>query len=344
VTELAERLRELIETGARPVSVAEIMTRAGAPVPARWPGRARRLVRLGWTGAVVAGAAAAALVGAMVAGQLTGAPRPAPRLGALLTAAQVRHLTTASRAALGGSARAFITYSGPAPNYPFQYAYVMFSGQNYSLAGSVINPSIGGRPGQFAWFAERVVNGQAYDHELDGKVWHWFHYTGTARGQAAAIPDPRLLLGVLGPSERFRFAGRVVAGGVPLERLAAADPAKTPDLSSLAGVPAGEYVTSVEVLVDRHGVVHRVAIGLRSPTLTAAGGIKGRAAGQGSPAAAQPTAYGVAGSTTMTVTFADIGQPQSITAPHAIDVHPPRGMDGHPLPPQASRMVSLAGS
>jgi hypothetical protein len=326
-------MRELIETGARPVSLGEIMARAGAPAPARWRGPARSRVRLGWTVAVAAGATAAALVGAMVAGQFTGASRPVPRYGALLTVAQVRRVTAASRAALARSAQAFITYSGPAPYHPFQSEYVLFSGHNYSFAGTLINPAGGGRPGQIAWFAERVVDGQAYDHELDGKVWHWFHYTGAGHGRVTAIPDPRLLLGVLAPSGRFRFAGRVVAGGVPLERLQATDPAKVPDLRSLPDVPAGEYATALDVLVDRQGVVHGVDISLRGTTLTAAARIRGRAAGKGSPAGQEPMQYAAAGSTTMTVTFADIGQPQYITAPpHPINVHAPWGPHSRPLP------------
>jgi hypothetical protein len=346
VTDLGEQMRELIETGARPVSLGEIMTRAYAPAPARPPARARYRVRPGWATAVIAGTAAAALAGAMIAGQLTGASRPAaPRYGALLTAAQVRHLTVASRAALARSARALITYEGPAPYHPFQYEYVLFSGQNYSFAGSVINPAIGGRPGQIAWFAERVVNGQAYDHELVGKVWHWFHYAGAGRGKVAATLNPRLLLGLLAPSERFRFAGRVVAGGVPLERLQATEPAKAPDLSALAGVPAGQSATALEVLVDRHGVVRRVDISVRGATLTAAAGVKRPAAGKGSLAGQESMPYAVAGPTTLTVTFADIGQPQSIIAPpHAINVGAPWGARGHPLPPPVSLPASVAGS
>jgi hypothetical protein len=338
VPDLGKQMRELIETGARPVSLGEIMARAYAPASTRRRAQPGYRARLGWTAAVATGAAAAALVGAMIAGQLTGGHAAAPRYGALLTAAQMRHLTAASKAALANSARAYVSYEGPAPYHPFQYEYVLFSGQNYSFAGSLVNPSIGDRPGQIAWFAERVVNGQAYAHELDGKVWHWVHYTGARRSQAAAVLDPRLLLGVLAPSERFRFAGRVVAGGVPLQRLQATDPAKVPDLSSLAGVPAGQSVTALEVLVDRQGVVHRVDISLHGTTLTAAGG-------KSSLARQDSMSYAAAGPTILTVTFADIGQPQSIVVPaNPINVRVAFGVRGHPLPPPVSLPASAAGS
>ena len=80
------------------------------------------------------------------------------------------------------------------------------------------------------------------------------------------------MLSVLAPSERFRFAGRVVAGGVTLERLQASDPATMPDLCPLTGTAAGKHVTALAVLVDSRGVVHQVNISLRGPTLTAAAG------------------------------------------------------------------------
>lgn len=332
VTELAEQICELVDRGASPVSLGEIMSRSGAPVPSPRRGPAR--ARLGWATAIVTSAAAVGWLGAVVAGELGAAPAPAPRYGAVLSAAQVRHVTAASKAALARSARALITYSGPGPYHPYKYEYVLFSGQNYSFAGSEVNPSAGGRPGQVAWFAERVVNGQAYDQGFDNSGWHWFHYTGLRAGQAAAIPDPRSLLGVLAPGERFRFAGRVVAGGVLLERLQAADPAKVPGLGTLVSVPAGEYVTALAILVDRHGVVHRVSVSLRGTTLTAAARFKGPVSGKAQLAGAASVPYTVAGSTTVTVTFTDIGAPQTITAPpHAINTRAPWGPDGHPFPP-----------
>jgi hypothetical protein len=332
VTELAGQIRELVDGGARPVSLGEIRSRAGTPSPRR--GAARPPVRVGWVTAIVTSAVAMGCFGAIAAGRLAGGAPPAARYGAVLSAAQVHQVTVASRAALGRSARAFITYAGPGPYHPYQYEYVLFSGQNYSFAGSLVNPSPGGRPGQVAWFAERVVNGQAYDQEFGGKGWRWFHYTGSRAGRTGAIPDPRSLLGVLAPSVRFRSAGHVVAGGVPLERLQAADPSKVPGLGTLVSVPAGEYVAALAVLVDRHGVVHRVNISLRGTTLTATARFKGSVTPKAQLAGPASVPYTVAGSTTVTVTFTDIGTPQTVTAPpHAIDVRAPWGVDGHPLPP-----------
>jgi hypothetical protein len=249
----------------------------------------------------------------------------------VLTAAQLRQVAAASRAALAHSARAYITY-GSGPHQTFQSGDIIFSGRNYSFTGSVINPAAGNRPGQVAWFSERVVNGQAYDHEFDSKGWYWFHYTGAAGAQAGHILDPRAMLSVLAPGERFRVAGRVVVGGVPLERLAASDLAAVPGLRSVTG----EYAAALVVLVDGHDVVHQVDISLRGTTLTAVVGPRKPAAGT------RPLPVALAGLTNMTVTFADIGQPQTITVPpHVINVSTPWGRR---LPPQLSVMLSAGAA
>jgi hypothetical protein len=346
-TDLAKQLRELIDGGARPVSLSEITARARDR--SRRPAPARPGLRLGWAAAVVAGAVAAGCVGAITFGRLTvpghAAAHPARPAAAALTAAQVRQMTMASRAALAHSARAYITYGGSGPYHAFGSANILFSGANYSLAGSLINPAAIGRPGQVAWFAERVVNGQAYAHELGSRGWHWFHYPGAAGGRAAHVLDPRAMLSVLAPGERFRFAGRVAVGGVPLVRLEASDLARVPGLSALTGVPVGEYATALDVLVDGHGVVHQVSISLRGTTLTAAGRIGKRAAPSAMLAGQGLVPFAAAGSAHMTVTFADMGQPQTITVPrHVINVGGPWGATGHPLPPSVILSASVAGS
>jgi hypothetical protein len=344
-TELAKQVRALIDAGARPLSLSEITARARERSPG--PAFARPRLRLGWAAAVAAGVLAVGGAGAVTAALFASAGHAAAptakRGSTLLTAAQVHQVTTASWAALAHSARAYITYGGPGPYYPFQSEYVAFSGRNYSLAGSVINPAAGGRPGQLTWFAERVIDGQAYDHQLDSQGWHWYHYTGAAGGLAVRIPDPRAMLRILAPQERFRYAGHLALGGVPLERLQASAPANVPDLSFLAG--SGEYVTALTVLVDSHGVVHQVDISLRGTTLTAAARARRPAARTGPLAGERPMLVSVAGSTAMTVTFADIGQPQTIAVPpHAINVRTPWGGNGHPLPPPVLLPAGAAGS
>jgi hypothetical protein len=75
-----------------------------------------------------------------------------------------------------------------------------------------------------------------------------------------------------------------------------------------------------------------VNISLRGTTLTAAGRI-GKLAEGALLAGQGPVPLAVAGSTNVTVTFVDIGRPQTITVPsHAIDVRTPWGANGHPLP------------
>jgi hypothetical protein len=353
-TDLAEEIRGLIGTGARPITLSEITAPPRtAPAPSFRPAPARLRLRLGWAAAVVAAVVAVGSTGVITATELAAgghaagprAGRPASPAGVLLTAAQVRQVATASRSALAHSARAYITYVAPGPYHAFQSEDVAFSGENYSFAGSVVNSAASNRPGQVAWFAERLVNGRAYDRLLDGRGWHWFRYANRAGGQATHVLDPRAMLSMLAPGERFRFAGRVVIGGVSLERLAASDLANVPRLTVLTGAGAGESATALGILVDKHGVVHRVDISLRGTTLTAAARPRkptsGRAAldGQG----AVPLAP--AGSTNMTVTFTDIGQPQVITVPwHAINERTPWGENDHPLPPTLMLSAGVAGS
>jgi hypothetical protein len=347
--ELAKQIRELIDANARPISLSEITARAHSPEAPCRPGLVRPKLRLGLAAAVVAGAVAAGCVGAISFGRLSVpghlAGRPARPAGAILTAAQVRRMTGASRAALAYSARAYLSYGGPSPYDPFGVADIAFSGADYSVAGSVVNPAASDRPGQVAWFADRVVNGQAYAHERDSEGWHWFHYARPAGSRPARIVDPRVMLGVLAPGERFRITGHVVAWGVPLVRLEATDLAKVPGLSPLTGVAGGEYATSLDVLVDSRGIVHQVNISLRGTTLTAAGRFGKQTAPNALLAGQGPVPLAAAGSTNVTVTFVDIGRPQTITVPsHAIDVRTPWGANGHPLPPSVMLSAGVAGS
>ena len=375
-SELPGQIRELMESRAHPITPGEITARGRTaaasslrPAPDR-PRVIRARVRLGWAAAVAAAVVAVGSAGAISAVQLmraghpAGPPtaRPTGRTGTVLTAAQMRQVTEASRSALANSARAYVTYLGPGPYHAFQSENITFSGANYSFAGSVINSAASGRPGQVAWFAERLINGQAYDHELGSKGWRWFHYVSPG-AQIAHILDPRTMLEVLMPSERFRFAGHVVAGGVRLERLQASDPAKVPNLGSLTGLAAGEYPTALAVLIDSRGVVHQVDISLRGPTLTAAAG-RGKLVPR-KPSLAEeaqlaretpltPEArlarkalapFAAAGSTRVMVTFADIGWPQNISAPrHAISARILWGGNSRPLPPPVILSAGVAGN
>jgi len=345
-TDLAEKIRELIGAGARPITLSEITAPPRtAPAPSFRP-----RLRLSWAAAVVAAVVAVGSTGAITATELAAGghaagPRAGRPAGVLLTAAQVRQVTTASRAALAHSAHAYITYLAPGPYHAFQSEDVAFSGENYSFVGSVINSAASNRPGQVAWFAERLVNGQTYNRLLDGRGWHWFHYARRAGGQATHVLDPRAMLSMLAPGERFRFAGRVVIGGVSLERLAASDLANVPRLTVLTGAGAGESATALDVLVDKHGVVHRVDISLRGTTLTAAARSRKPASGRATLDGQGAVPLAPAGPTNMTVTFTDIGQPQVITIPwHAINVRTPWGENGHPLPPTLMLSAGVAGS
>lgn len=339
--ELPRQVRALMEQGASPISPEEIRERACAPRPVLATAPAQPQPGLRWA-AVAAACLVVAVCGVAIMVALA-ARQPAPaagrapaRRGTLLTAAQLHRVAAASTAALARSARAYITYGGFGPYRAFQSEYVAYSGENYSLAGSVINPAPGDRPGQVTWFAARVVGGHAYAQELGSRGWRWIRYPLSAGGRAAARAlDPRALLHLLTPGERFRFAGRVTAGGVLLDRLQATAPANVPGLPALAGARPGGMVTALAVLVDSRGVVHQVDIGLREATLVAVARVRGQAARLVAQVGQGMLPYGTPGSAVVTVTFADFGRPQSITAPsHAIDVDTPWGLGGRPLPPE----------
>jgi hypothetical protein len=336
-TELARQIRALLDEGAAAISPGEARDRAYAlpKAPATGPVRGAPRLWPRWAAVTAAGLVAVACGTAVAmslgAGPFRAAGRARGHGGVLLTAAQLRRVTTASTAALARSARAYITYGGSGPDQAFRSEYIAYSGEDYSFAGSVINTAPGGRPGQVAWFAARVVDGQAYAQVPGNRGWRWYHYPGPAGGRAEHALDPRALLRVLTPAARFRFAGRAAAGDM---RLQAGDPARVAELPALAGAAPGQAVAALSVLVDRRGVVRQVTIGLRGATLVAAARI-GRRSSRAALASQSMLPYGAPGSAVVTVTFADFGRPQVITAPpHAVDADTPWGLSGRPLPPQ----------
>jgi hypothetical protein len=272
----------------------------------------------------------------------------------LLTAATVRQVAAASRAALATSGRAVVAYSTTQSGVLQGSGTdnITFSGKNWNDAFSQTFPGAHGQSAHKQFAINRIVNGQFYLY-IAGRTprLQWYHDTNPSGHPSFTIPDPRTVLRALAPSARFVAAGYQVIGGQRLKELRATDPGHVPGLGALPDVDPQAHVTSLRVWVDGHGVVHRIGLGFESvrevysvsvdnarhkadgtiiitvPNKTMAAQLRARL----KKASTHPhmiiriAPHGSAAShrevqvTTLTVTFSGIGQPQHITAPrHAI--------------------------
>jgi hypothetical protein len=294
-TELGNQIRELIDGGTPPVSLQEI-SRRHAPAVRRAAGRRRTLITVAASGVAAAGCAA----GLAVALSAPRAPaRPVARASAsasassqrsaFLTAATVRQAASASLSALAGSGVEQINYRS-VKNGTVNTAgtdTVTYSGSDYIYAIHQTTPS-------FPDGSVRVVNGQYY---LKGEpASPWLHQLG--EDTSPTFPEAATLVRLLSPAANFKDAGTDVIGGLRLTDLRATRLGGLPDDPTLSryanltadvksGVVPPGTLTALDVWVDSRGVVHQMKIQLE----------------------------GADGQTTLTVTFTDIGQPQSITAP-----------------------------
>jgi hypothetical protein len=289
-TDLRPAIRACVDEGAPPVTAGEIRVRAaGRPASAR-----RVPVRLAVAATAVAAAGAAA---GLVASQSGGGPAT----GTVLTAAMIRHVASASQAAMT-SGTADIDWTGSGQASVAQD--ISFNGANWN---DVINP---GQPGHVTGTGDNISRtGESVDRVVDGQLYHWPAIEMTAQGPeftsgwmrlpgAGAgldIPDPRTLLGVLSPAAGFVTAGTSTVNGVTVTRLRATTPGAvpvTPLNVIIGGEPDHATMSSVDLWVDANDVVQKAQV-----TLT---GTDGKGAPQ---------------SVTVTVTFSQIGQLQPITAP-----------------------------
>jgi hypothetical protein len=348
--------------GLPPEEVAARLAAAHGAPGAEPAGRERQLPGgprhrrglLAGAGLTVTAAAAAAAVLVATAG--SGAP-PSAHHGpqpVLLAASTVRQVATASRSALATSGRATVTYR-TTQNGAFQSGgtdNITFSGKNWNDV--ISSPGPRGRSGHSLTAINRIVNGQFYLY-IAGRTpqLHWYHDTNPSGHPSFTIPDPRTVLRALAPSARFEVAGYQVIGGMRLKELRATDPSHVTGLGMLADVWPGGRVQSLEVWVDSHGVVHRMALTSSQTSWTYpswAYNMRHKAGGEiiitvpNKAMAAQMRAkiYKASASgsrrmvvrvaprnggprhrevaiTTLAVTFSSIGQPQRIVAPrHAI--------------------------
>ena len=334
-TELSDQIRELIDAGAEPVTCGEIAERGPA---ARWSpaGRRRAVGRGAVVLAAVGGVAVVALVvvpGARVggAGRATGGGGPGARV--VLTAAMVAHVASASRSALALSGRAVVGYRSSQQGVPQQYGTdeVTFSGANWNFVLDETLPAAGGQPGQTQHAINRVVDGQAYYYfPTTTSTPQWVHDTNPDAVHALGIPDPRTVLGVLEPGARFEVVGWQVVGGVRMEHLRATSVSGLAGaLATLPEVMPGENVTALDLWVDGQGVVHRMNVEfagrIRVWDFTPAQLARLKDAKERHlplkkvlPALkAGAKASWQTESTSLSVTFTEMGQPQVITAPRS---------------------------
>jgi hypothetical protein len=350
--EISDGLKDLIDGGAAPVTLAEIEERVASRAAPADRHRARALLhgrlngRAGRLAAVVAVAAAviaaAAVIGTDHTGQKTGSQ-------AILTAAMVRHLASESRMALASAGRAEVTYRDTQAGVVQDYGSddITFSGKNWNDAFSQTLPASAGQAADTQFAINRIVDGQAY-YYIKGETdkLEWYHDTNPSNHPQISVPDPRTALAVLEPSARFEVVGYQTIGGVRLEELSATVLSQLPSLGTMPDIQPGEQITSLEIWVDREGIVHRMSISLRQTMVVyALGSLPGklrllirsgaraitlqkievllrhdrlrpgqRAGANGGRRVVQVTQ--------LTVSFLDIGQRQLITAPtHSIPVY-----------------------
>lgn len=252
-------IRELIESGAPPVSAEEIRDRAAAALTSPRLAR-RRAAHRRRIATVAAGVAAIGCASALVATRLPGS---AGRSGSVvLTAAMVRHLASASRSAMAFSGRAVIRYTDT-QNGALQDSGtddITFSGKSWNDALWQRLPASGGQPATTQFAINRIVDGRFYLY-AKGQTdrLEWYRDTNPGGHPSFTIPDPRTLLNLLRPSARFEPAGFRMIGGMGLRGLRATDVSHLP-LAMLPDLQPGEHITALEVWADGHGIVHQMTV------------------------------------------------------------------------------------
>lgn len=349
----ARAAARVLLAGAPPVTAGPVAPdgarRAGAPGPAPRPRRRRALLAGAGLTATAAGTAFAV---ALATGG--GQPQAAPASSAVLTAAMVRHVASASALALATSGRAVTRYH-TSQDGALQVSGtddITFAGKNWNDSVSQSFPASGGDPASSQHAVNRVVNGTFYLFTIgaSGKR-EWIRDTNPSNHPNVTAPDPRKLLAVLTPAAGFKVTGHQTVDGVRLTGLRATDVGHLPRLDTLFRTLPGGRVTSLTVWVDGHDVVRLMDATLRlaaappsfavrnshgrqvivvrdkatAAKLRAALAAKARAARAANKSIPHVTvrvaphlrvaAHGAVQLTTVSVAFTGIGQPQHITAP-----------------------------
>ncbi len=366
-SELKDQIYVLMERGIQPVSAADVASESAAARPfppkylrpARWSGRTVTIAAAaaGCAAVFIAAVFATGLVGAGLGNTARpvrpGSPAKAP---VVLTAAMLRHVTSASRFALAQSGRAVVNSRETLGGVLQQTGTddITFDGRNWNQSFTVTTPAAAGQPASRESAINRVVDGTAYDYFVAADGLAWYHEVGPDAVSNLAIPDPRALLRELAPAARFAKEGTRVMDGVRVEKLTATNVAGLPTLNSPDIWPSGT-IGALTIWVDGNGVVRQVTVTGTEPVrvgmLAPGAGVRRRLtqflAGVRNlqkrehlaPAQAmQRMKFSVyvrillrhhleiirteASVTTMTIRFTGIGQPQVISAPaHAIRVY-----------------------
>ena len=299
--DLESQIRELIDGGARPVSLHEVSQRS-APSASRAAGRRRTLITVAAAGVATAGCAAGLAVafaspgasptatpGASPGASSRSVPQSSPSAtgSAFLTAATIRQVAAASSSALESSGREQISYRS------VKNGTVTCTGTDtVTYSGSDWNYEIHQTIPAFPDGDARAVHGQYFIYGGPGTG--WLHQTGW--NPSPQFPEAATLLHLLSPAADFQNAGTDVIGGRRLTHLHATRLSGLPraqtlvryaNLADLTAPASAGSLTGLDVWTDSTGVVRQMKIFLD----------------------------GTNGPTTVTVTFTDSGRPQSITAP-----------------------------
>jgi hypothetical protein len=182
---------------------------------------------------------------------------------AILTAATVHQMATASRHALAHSGHVTISYR-QLSNGTLQVtgrSDITFAGKDWNDVISQTFPAQDGQPAHTQSAINRIVDGQFYLHTegRNGKL-EWIRETNPTGHPKLTIPDPRTLFHLLKPSAKFKIVGHRVTGGVRLKELRATGAPQLLPLSGLPGVTRGVHVASLMVWVGPHHVVRQISL------------------------------------------------------------------------------------
>jgi hypothetical protein len=308
----------------------------------------RRHRRVVLAGAALTGTAAAvlAVVAVVAPGGHPSSPTPPSATGGhglhhgprILTVSMVRLISSRSATATADSGTAVETTTttvGSSTQGPPSTIDVTFSGQN-------VNYVVVGDGEGAAGVENRVVDGQLYLYIKGPDLqMHWYHDTSPNAGASVSFPDPRTLLQAVSPSAGLEIVGRERVGGVELTHLRAT----TPDAIGALAVPdVDKTVTSFDVWVDSSNVVRQMAVtsswggrilcvsapsdppsgspaGVTIPPTDRVSTLPDGKAVPPGTACREAKTLGT-GSTTLDVSFVDLGVPETVVAPNgAIDQH-----------------------
>jgi hypothetical protein len=272
MSDLEEQIHTLMERGIRPVAAAEAAQ--GRAATGRGPGgrviRRRPAPRIALLAAGVGVCACAAVLAAAQLGsparpsRPASAARPPHQVPAVLTAAMVRQLVSASDLALAHSGEAVIRSRQSLQGVLQQSDTddITFDGSNWNDSFSQTFAATPGQAPGTQSAVNRVVNGQAYDYFTAADGLAWYHDTGPNAVSSMHIPDPRRMLDELAPAAGFVKAGTTTINGVPVQELRATSPA------ALQGIQVPEQwndgaLRALNVWVDSRGVVRQLSLSFR---------------------------------------------------------------------------------